>query len=202
MNRVTDTCIPEDEAMRHIETAHRSSAGSRPTRPASATPRTSTSDQRRCAAASLAEHYQIDPQGLLAARRRREEPADLRPRLGGLDPRQHLRRRASSTGDLKPSHVRQDRHRADDAPRRLVHRKLRRASARIGFFQIGGGIAGDFAICVVPMIHQDLEREDAALGLLLPDLRLRRRRYGSYSRRRPQREDHLGQARRRHAEAS
>jgi deoxyhypusine synthase len=29
----------------------------------------------------------------------------------------------------------------------------------IGFFQVGGGIAGDFAICVVPMIHQDLRRE-------------------------------------------
>jgi deoxyhypusine synthase len=28
----------------------------------------------------------------------------------------------------------------------------------VGFFQIGGGIAGDFPICVVPMIHQDLER--------------------------------------------
>jgi deoxyhypusine synthase len=30
------------------------------------------------------------------------------------------------------------------------------AAGRIGFFQIGGGIAGDFPICVVPMIHQDL----------------------------------------------
>ena len=29
----------------------------------------------------------------------------------------------------------------------------------IGFFQIGGGIAGDFPICVVPMIIQDLERD-------------------------------------------
>jgi deoxyhypusine synthase len=29
----------------------------------------------------------------------------------------------------------------------------------IGFFQIGGGIAGDFPICVVPMLSQDLERE-------------------------------------------
>ncbi len=26
----------------------------------------------------------------------------------------------------------------------------------IGFFQIGGGIAGDFPICVVPMLDQDL----------------------------------------------
>ncbi len=30
----------------------------------------------------------------------------------------------------------------------------------IGFFQIGGGIAGDFAICAVPMLIQDLERHD------------------------------------------
>ena len=28
----------------------------------------------------------------------------------------------------------------------------------VGFFQIGGGIAGDFPICVVPMLHQDLGR--------------------------------------------
>ena len=31
--------------------------------------------------------------------------------------------------------------------------------AGIGFFQIGGGIAGDFPICVVPMLNQDLEQE-------------------------------------------
>ena len=31
--------------------------------------------------------------------------------------------------------------------------------SQIGFFQIGGGIAGDFPICVVPLIHQDLQRE-------------------------------------------
>ena len=29
----------------------------------------------------------------------------------------------------------------------------------VGFFQIGGGIAGDFPICVVPMLHQDLRLE-------------------------------------------
>jgi deoxyhypusine synthase len=32
------------------------------------------------------------------------------------------------------------------------------ADNTVGFFQIGGGIAGDFPICVVPMIHQDLRR--------------------------------------------
>lgn len=33
------------------------------------------------------------------------------------------------------------------------------ADSPVGFFQIGGGIAGDFPICVVPMIHQALGRE-------------------------------------------
>lgn len=33
------------------------------------------------------------------------------------------------------------------------------AGAGVGFFQIGGGIAGDFPICVVPSIKYDLQRE-------------------------------------------
>src|SRR5262245_19833481 len=40
-----------------------------------------------------------------------------------------------------------------------------KVSARqsIGFFQIGGGIAGDFPICVVPMMSQDLRQENVRL---------------------------------------
>lgn len=34
----------------------------------------------------------------------------------------------------------------------------------IGFFQIGGGIAGDFPICVVPLIQQDLKIDCALWG--------------------------------------
>lgn len=30
---------------------------------------------------------------------------------------------------------------------------------KLGFFQIGGGIAGDFSICVVPLLRQDLHQE-------------------------------------------
>ena len=33
------------------------------------------------------------------------------------------------------------------------------SKAKIGFFQIGGGIAGDFAICAVPLVLQDLKRK-------------------------------------------
>lgn len=32
-------------------------------------------------------------------------------------------------------------------------------NTELAFFQIGGGIAGDFPICVVPMLNQDLQRE-------------------------------------------
>ena len=41
----------------------------------------------------------------------------------------------------------------------LVNWYLENQKSKIGFFQIGGGIAGDFAICAVPLIIQDLEKE-------------------------------------------
>ena len=41
----------------------------------------------------------------------------------------------------------------------LAHWYKKTSSAPIGFFQIGGGIAGDFPICVVPMIRQDLNQQ-------------------------------------------
>lgn len=44
---------------------------------------------------------------------------------------------------------------ADVALRAIPGSQARRS---VGFFQIGGGIAGDFPICVVPLIHQDMRR--------------------------------------------
>ena len=40
------------------------------------------------------------------------------------------------------------------------YRGIAENDASIGFFQIGGGIAGDFPICAVPMMIQDLEWEE------------------------------------------
>ncbi len=37
------------------------------------------------------------------------------------------------------------------------------ADHSIGFFQIGGGIAGDFAICVVPILREDIKKKDIPL---------------------------------------
>jgi deoxyhypusine synthase len=51
----------------------------------------------------------------------------------------------------------------------------------IGFFQIGGGIAGDFPICVVPMLYQDLEREDTPFWNYFCQISDSTTSYGSYS---------------------
>jgi deoxyhypusine synthase len=50
----------------------------------------------------------------------------------------------------------------------------------IGFFQIGGGIAGDFAICAVPMLIQDLE-EEANLWAYFSQIGDAVTSYGGYS---------------------
>ncbi len=51
----------------------------------------------------------------------------------------------------------------------------------IGFFQIGGGIAGDFPICVVPMLHQDLQREEVPVWAYFCQISDSTTSYGSYS---------------------
>ncbi len=53
--------------------------------------------------------------------------------------------------------------------------------ASIGFFQIGGGIAGDFPICVVPMLRQDLQRKDTPLWGYFCQISDSTTSYGSYS---------------------
>lgn len=51
----------------------------------------------------------------------------------------------------------------------------------IGFFQIGGGIAGDFPICVVPMLYQDLEMHDVPFWSYFCQISDSTTSYGSYS---------------------
>lgn len=51
----------------------------------------------------------------------------------------------------------------------------------VGFFQIGGGIAGDFPICVVPMMYQDLEWTDVPFWAYFCQISDSTTSYGSYS---------------------
>ena len=50
-----------------------------------------------------------------------------------------------------------------------------------GFFQIGGGIAGDFPICVVPMIAKDMGVEDIPFWAYFCQISDSTMSYGSYS---------------------
>lgn len=55
------------------------------------------------------------------------------------------------------------------------------AGEGVGFFQIGGGIAGDFPICVVPMLHQDLQLEHIPVWSYFCQISDSTTSYGSYS---------------------
>lgn len=51
----------------------------------------------------------------------------------------------------------------------------------VGFFQIGGGIAGDFAICAVPTLIQDLQLEDTPFWAYFCQISDAVTSYGGYS---------------------
>jgi deoxyhypusine synthase len=51
----------------------------------------------------------------------------------------------------------------------------------VGFFQAGGGIAGDFAICVVPMLREDLKKDNVPLWGYFCQISDSTTSYGSYS---------------------
>jgi deoxyhypusine synthase len=51
----------------------------------------------------------------------------------------------------------------------------------LGFFQIGGGIAGDFAICVVPMLREEIGKRDLPMWSYYCQISDSTTSYGSYS---------------------
>jgi deoxyhypusine synthase len=51
----------------------------------------------------------------------------------------------------------------------------------VGFFQIGGGVAGDFPICVVPMLREDLQRSNTPRWGYFCQIGDSTTSYGSYS---------------------
>ena len=55
------------------------------------------------------------------------------------------------------------------------------ANEGVGFFQIGGGIAGDFPICVVPMLYQDMEENEIPFWSYFCQISDSTTSYGSYS---------------------
>ena len=57
----------------------------------------------------------------------------------------------------------------------------RSCTAPLAFLQSGGGIAGDFPICVVPLLHQDLSENDVPLWSWFCQITDATASYGGYS---------------------
>lgn len=178
MNRVTDTCIPEMEAMRRIETAvlaewmAADSAGEC---------RFPHEFMYRILLEGNLE-TQIDPANswLLAAAEKNLPmfvPGWEDSTLGNMYTGHCI------SGDIKNVHT----------VRTGIETMMELAAwyegnakpmgdlGSIGFFQIGGGIAGDFPICVVPMLHQDLQRPEVPLWGYFCQISDSTTSYGSYS---------------------
>ncbi len=153
LNRVTDTCIPEEEAMRRLEDAVLARWEAADRAGDSRFPHRYLYDAIR--EGDLEEHYQIDPADswMVAAARR-----DLPLYVPGWED--------STLGNFLASHVMDGSLSTPRVVRSGIEYMTHLAgwyqetSAEhpVGFFQIGGGIAGDFPICVVPMLRQDLGR--------------------------------------------
>lgn len=176
MNRVTDTCIPEMEAMRRLEGALLDEW----TRADQAGERYFPHQfmYRILRSGALEEFYQIDPKdSWVCAAMERELPIFV---PGWED---------STMGNMYAAHCIAGDIKQVHTVRTGIEYMIEladwytRASAEapIGFFQIGGGIAGDFPICVVPMLHQDLRRENVPVWAYFCQISDSTTSYGSYS---------------------
>jgi len=176
LNRVTDTCIPEHEAMRRIENIvledwlEADAAGER------LFPHEFL--YRVLKSRRLEEFYEIDPKDswMLAA-----ADANLPIFVPGWED--------STLGNVFAAHCIGGRFKSVHTVRSGIEYMIDLASwyqktsakASIGFFQIGGGIAGDFPICVVPMLAQDLRLADIPRWAYFCQISDSTTSYGSYS---------------------
>lgn len=176
LNRVTDTCIPEGEAMRRIEGFvldewKRADAAGERLFPHEFFFRILKNEK-------LHEHFQIDPKDswLIAAMEKNIPlivPGWEDSTLGNMYAGHCI------TGDVRNVHTVRTGIEYMIELADLYTRMS--AEHQIGFFQIGGGIAGDFPICVVPMLHQDLQRENVPVWSYFCQISDSTTSYGSYS---------------------
>lgn len=175
LNRVTDTCIPEEEAFRRLQThiydiwKNAENAGER------YFPHEFM--YKMLLSGVLEQHYEIDPANswMLAAAEKNLPiivPGWEDSTMGNIFASYCLK------GELKPSTTKS----GIEYMTWLADWYTREATdLGIGFFQIGGGIAGDFPICVVPMLYQDMERTDTPFWSYFCQISDSTTSYGSYS---------------------
>ncbi len=174
-NRVTDTCIPEEEAFRRLQKhIHKLWKDAQ------------DSGQRKfpheymydmLLSGVLEQYYEIDPRDswMLAAAER-----NLPIVVPGWED--------STMGNIFASYCIKGQLNASTVKSGIEYMVwladwyVQNSQGKgVGFFQIGGGIAGDFPICVVPMLYQDLEMEQIPFWSYFCQISDSTTSYGSYS---------------------
>ena len=173
-NRVTDTCIPET-VMRHIEDNFMAICAENAELGKGLFP--FEVFFRLFEEKTLEPHFQIPPENswLLAAYEKGipvYSPGFEDSTLGNIFAARVIEKKIASHSAIR-SGTEQMEH--------LVNWYIDTdKEAPIGFFQIAGGIAGDFAICAVPTIIQDLKK-DIRLWQYFSQISDSTTSYGSYS---------------------
>lgn len=175
LNRVTDTCIPEEEAFRRLQIniyqlwKEAESKGER------YFPHEFM--YRMILSGVLEQHYEIDPKNswMIAAAEKNLPmvvPGWEDSTMGNIFASYCIK------GELNPTTMK-------SGIEYMVFLsdwyKKNSSGKGVGFFQIGGGIAGDFPICVVPMMYQDLEMHDIPFWSYFCQISDSTTSYGSYS---------------------
>jgi deoxyhypusine synthase len=177
MNRVTDTCIPEMEAMRRIENVileewMKADAAGEQYFP-------HEFFYKILLSGKLDASFQIDPKNSWLLEAAKKNLPIIVP--GWED---------STLGNMYAGHVISGDVKNVHTVRSGIEYMIFLAEwytvnateeSKVGFFQIGGGIAGDFPICVVPMLHQDLQRDSVPLWGYFCQISDSTTSYGSYS---------------------
>jgi deoxyhypusine synthase len=175
LNRVTDTCIPEEEAMRRIE------------RQVLTFWQKADREKQRyfpyefmyqlIRSGSIKEFYDIDPKDswVIAACEKNipiYTPGWEDSTLGNIFVANTVRKEISNFQVVKSG--------LEQMAALIEWYTANTKNESAGFFQIGGGISGDFPICVVPLIAQDLRQECRLWGYFC-QISDSTTSYGSYS---------------------
>lgn len=175
LNRVTDTCIPEEEAFRRLQKHIFKIWKDAEEKGERMFPHEFM--YKMLLSGVLEQYYEIDPKNswMLAAAQRNLPivvPGWEDSTMGNIFASYCIK------GELKPSTMKSGIEYMDFLADWYTENTKDNG---IGFFQIGGGIAGDFPICVVPMLYQDLERTETPFWSYFCQVSDSTTSYGSYS---------------------
>ena len=172
LNRVTDTCIPEEEAFRVLQKHMFELWKAAEEKGERYFPHEFLYQLLNSGA--LEEAYQIDPKDSWMIQAAKKNLPMVVP--GWED---------STMGNIFASYVIKGELKASIVKSGIEYMTYLadwyKNQSQVGFFQIGGGIAGDFPICVVPMLYQDLELDQTPFWSYFCQISDSTTSYGSYS---------------------